>query len=271
MRIFSTADLDYLYTRVKSKYRIDFLNYAQASFERRIERFLGLHHFPNITELADKVCDDAAFFDLFIKEITVNTTEMFRDPGCWKIIREKILPLLAGLPNIRVWHAGCSSGEEIYTMTILLKELGLLEKSKIIASDINKEVIETAKTGKYSKKTLQLNMENYIKAGGKMQLSDYFNETEKDYVMSRDLMENVRFMKFDLSFGTNFSKFDLVICRNVLIYFNKELQEKVFTLFHESLFKKGFIIIGKKESMSYFSGYSSFTEFDAAEKIYQLK
>jgi chemotaxis protein methyltransferase CheR len=229
-----------------------------------------LHHFDSIELLTEKLLADSTFFDLFIKEITVNTTEMFRDASCWKVIREEIIPLVRELPTIRIWHAGCSSGEEVFSMAILLKEEGLLEKSKIIASDLNKDIIECAKKGCYSLKTLELNADNYIQSGGKKNFSDYYSRQENCYLMNSSLLTNVGFMKHDLSSGKEFSKFDIILCRNVMIYFNKNLQENVFSLFQKSLFKRGFIIIGKKESMTYYTNSRMFTETNSIEKIYRL-
>lgn len=261
---------DHLFKSLLLKYKVDLSNYASASLERRLERFLSLHYFESIEKLTEKLLSDNLFFDLFIKEITVNTTEMFRDASSWKVIREQIIPLLKDLPTIRIWHAGCSSGEEVYSMAILLKEEGVLDKAKIIASDLNKEIIESAKKGCYSRKTTELNEENYLQSGGNKKFSDYYVPNDTCYLMDQNLISNVRFMKHDLSSGNEFSKFDIILCRNVMIYFNKDLQEKVFSLFQNSLFKRGFVIIGKKESMTYYSNSRMFSEVNSTEKIYRL-
>lgn len=271
MNNFKTNELNYLFNSVFSKYKVDLSNYALASLERRIERFLSLYFFEDLIGLSDKLIADDKFYDLFIKEITVNTTEMFRDPSCWKSIRENVIPFLRDLPSIRIWHAGCSSGEEVYTMAILLQEEGVFNKSKIIASDLNRDVIESAKKGCYSIKSLELNEENYIHSGGSRSFSDYLKKEGNSYCMNQELLENVRFLRHDLSTGDLFSKFDIIICRNVMIYFNKNLQEKVFSIFQNSLFKKGFVIIGKKESMAYYTNARMFAEVNEIEKIYRLK
>lgn len=264
-------NFDALFYSLNEKYGFDLTCYAVASLQRRLERFLVLHHFENVSLMTEKLLKDPVFFDVFVKEITVNTTEMFRDPGCWSIIRDELLPLLKEMPSIRIWHAGCSSGEEVYSMAILLKEEGLFDKTKIVATDINRQVIHTATEGIYPAKTMELNDENYRKSGGKFSLSDYYTHQGSSIKMNPALLENVRFLKHDLSTGVPFSKFDIIICRNVMIYFNKELQEKVFNIFNQSLFKKGFVVIGKKETMLYYSGYSVFSEQNAVEKIYRLK
>jgi len=268
---FAIKDFTPLFDQLLLKYNIDLFKYASASLERRMERFLALYPFQSIKDFGDKLIADVSFFDLFIKEITVNTTEMFRDPETWRIIRHEIIPLVKENPTIRIWHAGCSSGEEVYSMAILLLEEGVLEKSKIVASDLNKEVLQLARKGIYSLKSIQLNEENYIKAGGKKSFKDYYTKQESSIVLNPSLISDAKFLKHDLSTGTNFSKFDLILCRNVLIYFNKELQERVFNIFQQSLFKKGFIILGKKESMAYYSNINLFNEFDMNEKVYRLK
>lgn len=270
MTKFNPNSLKLLFDKILEKYNTDLSMYAMASLERRLERFLSLCHFDSLEKLTDKLIEDNLYFDFFIKEITVNTTEMFRDPTCWKIIREKILPSLKDLPTIRIWHAGCSSGEEVFSMAILLKEIGLFDKAKTIASDLNKDVIENAKQGIYSLKSLPINEENYIKSGGSFTLNKYYTVKDNLMIMNPDLLEHVKFMRHDLSTGNAFSKFDIILCRNVMIYFNKTLQENVFLLFQNSLFKNGFIVIGKKESMAYYSNIRKFLEYNEPEKIYKL-
>lgn len=271
MRTIDQEKLEQLFSALKSRYNIDLSNYAPASLSRRLERFINLFPFESERALEEKLLNDRQLFEQFIKEITVNTTEMFRDPSCWEAIRAEIVPIAAAHQNLRIWHAGCSSGEEVYSMAILLEEEGLLEKTKIIASDVNREVMQTAMNGKYSLKGLETNSDNYKKSGGKYVLEDYIETGKGFYQMKNGLLRNVQFMKHDLSSGTAFSKFDIILCRNVMIYFNKALQETVFRLFHQSLFKKGMIVIGKKESMAYYSGVSSFIECNPSEKIYKLK
>lgn len=259
-----------LFDKVLMRYNTDLSMYAMASLDRRLERFLSFNHFTSTENLIDKLINDSVYFDYFIREITVNTTEMFRDPSCWEFLRNDVLPDLKHLPSIRIWHAGCSSGEEVYSMAILLHELGLLDKSKIIATDLNKKVIEDAKNGIYSKKNMIINEENYLKSGGNSSLSNYYNDDKSNVVMKQDLLKNVQFMRYDLSTGKLFSKFDMIMCRNVMIYFNKELQENVFSLFQKSLFKNGYLVIGKKESMAYYTSSKKFTEYNSTEKIFKL-
>lgn len=270
MTKFDTDSLEFLFNKVLKKYNTNLSLYAIASLERRLERFLSLYHFESIYQLTDKLIDDIKYYDFFIKEITVNTTEMFRDPTCWKIIRDEILPSLKELPTIRIWHAGCSSGEEVFSMAILLKELGLFDKAKTIASDLNKEVIENAKQGVYSLKSLSINEENYIKSGGTFSFNNYYTKQDNIIKMDCSLLDNVKFMRHDLSTGIAFSKFDIILCRNVMIYFNKQLQENVFQMFQKSLFKNSFMIIGKKESMAYYTKAREFSEYNESEKIYKL-
>src|ERR1035437_3808521 len=157
---------------VKDTYNFDFGNYAITSFKRRIERVLSVFNCKNVDELIIKIKEDKMFFESFLKEITVNTTEMFRDPSFWRKLREEVLPVIATHQNIRIWHAACSSGEEVYSMAILLKEMGLLDRAQIIASDINQDVLEVAKKGTYPMRNMEQNQSNYERFGGKGKLQD---------------------------------------------------------------------------------------------------
>ncbi|MGZ3865543.1 MAG: CheR family methyltransferase [Bacteroidia bacterium] len=271
MNNFILTEYDNLLIAINEKHGLNLREYARASMERRLDRFVKLNHIQDMEGLSQRIINDPEYYDYFIKEITVNTTEMFRDPGCWKELRNTVLPLLSDLPSIRIWHAGCSSGEEVFSMAILLKELNLYDRTKIVATDLNKDILQRAKSGEYSLKALQLNKENYKLSGGNEEFTKYFTSADASYKMNSELLENVTFLKHDLSSGNPFSKFDLILCRNVLIYFNKQLQESVFDLFTRSLFKKGFLLIGKKESMAYFSKISQFSEYNFDEKIYRAK
>lgn len=270
MNKFTASELELLFEDILKKYKTDLSLYATASLERRLDRFFTLNYTGSATQLRQKLLSEPEYYDFFIREITVNTTEMFRDPGCWKILREQILPSLQHLPTIRIWHAGCSSGEEVYSMAILLKETGLLHKTNIVASDLNRKVMEVAKNGIYALKSFDVNSENYVASGGPGNLSDYYTVYDNQVHMHKELIEHVRFTRHDLSTGEPFSKFDLILCRNVMIYFNKALQEKVFSLFHSSLFKNGYLLIGKKETMSYYTCSREFNSFNEQERIYRL-
>ena len=266
------SDLRDLIEAIKSKYEFDFSHYAMASFQRRIHRALTIYELPGVDILINRLSEDENFFNQFLKEITVNTTEMFRDPSFWRSMRDEILPQLRHLERIRIWHAGCSSGEEVYSLSILMKEAGLDHKAQVYASDINADVLTSAREGKYSTRNLKLNAENYQRFGGLYKLDSYIRDTSGHYYfMDPALIENVRFITHDLVSGDVITKFDLILCRNVMIYFDKTLQDKVARLFYDSLFKKGFLVIGAKESLRWSVVAKKFDVVNDNEKIYQVR
>lgn len=255
---------------VHKVYNFDFSNYAFSSLQRRLNRIITLYKFKSVDDLIEKISTDKIFFGEFLEEITVNTTEMFRDPEMWRILRQTILKKIEHKSFINIWHAGCSSGEEVFSMAILLKELGIYDKCKLLATDINKSVIERAKSGIYAMRNMELNSENYLRAGGKSSLENYFEVENSTAIMHSDLLSNVSFRVHNLAMDTHFAKFDIILCRNVLIYFDKDLQERVFNLFTNSLLKQGYFIIGSKESMIWSSFNSKYKLINNKEKIYQM-
>jgi chemotaxis protein methyltransferase CheR len=264
------ADLRKITELVKEKYNYDFTNYAMSSFRRRILRIMELYKFSAPDILIRRLQDDPRFFDEFISEITVNVTEMFRDPSFWRVLRDQIIPnILLNHNTISIWHAGCSSGEEVFSMAIMLKEMGILHKAKIIATDIDKVILEKAKQGHYSIKNMELNEKNYIRFEGQKSFTDYFKEVNGKAVMDKSLVENVSFREHDLVQGIVFNKFDLILCRNVMIYFNQSLQNEVLKKLHESLFKYGYLVIGSKESLIWCEIANKFIVVNNEEKVYK--
>ena len=260
-----------LVTSVKTKYNFDFGEYAISSFKRRLLRVLEVYKLSNMQSLTDKIVSDKVFYEKFLKEITVNTTEMFRDPSLWKMLKEKVFPELSQLSSIRIWHSACSTGEEVFSMCIALKECGLLEKSRLVASDINEDVIKVAQSGKYPLRNMALNSENYLNGDGKKNLTDYYKVVGDQACMNLDLTSNVLYRKFDLVMGEPFSKFDLILCRNVLIYFNVGLQDRVIGMFLKSMMPNAFLSIGSKESIAFCKSVALFDQFSFEEKIYRKK
>ncbi len=264
------ADVRRLTDLVKQKYNYDFKDYAMSSFKRRIKRLLDLYKFKNVDKLISVLETNTDFFEEFISEITVNVTEMFRDPTFWKILKEQILPnILLQHEKLNIWHAGCSSGEEVYSMAITLHEMGILDRTKLIATDLDTAIIKKAQHGGYSMKNMELNRKNYTRYGGTDSLDTYFKEVNGEAVMDKSLMQNVSFRRHDLVQGAVFSKFDLVLCRNVMIYFNQALQNTVLNRLHESLFKYGYLAIGSKESLIWCEISSKFIVVNNEEKIYK--
>lgn len=251
------------------KHQLDFRNYAKSSLSRRLTRIMTVNVLNTKEELI-KYIEHITNIDKFIEEVTVNTTEMFRDPSFWYLLKHKILPELSTHQNIKIWHAGCSSGEEVVSLQILLHEMGLRDKVTAYASDIDKSILEKAQKSEYALKNLALNEDNYKKAGGEFELKKYFKETSAfTYRFDEKLLENVTFKKFDLVKDVNYSKFDLILCRNVLIYFDFDLQEQVILKFITNLFSQGFIAIGQKETILSTKIMSEMFLFDGAEKIYR--
>lgn len=270
MRDIEIAELRNLTQVVKDTYNYDFTNYAMSSFKRRIQRVLDVFKMNSVAELIKKLQEDRSFFHDFVSEITVNVTEMFRDPSFWRVARDHIIPnVLLNADTISIWHAGCSSGEEVFSMAIMLKEMGLLHKSRIIATDIDTAVLDRAKSGVYVLKNMELNEKNYIRYQGTGSLTDYYEVRDGKAYMDKSLVANVSWRQHNLVNGPVFNKFDLVLCRNVMIYFNQTLQNEVLKRLHESLFKYGYLAIGSKESLIWCEIANKFIVVNNEEKIYK--
>ncbi len=264
------ADLRRITQSVMNRYGYDFTDYAMSSFKRRIQRILELFKIPTVDQLIKRIESEPVFFEVFLSEITVNVTEMFRDPSFWREVRDHIIPnILLNHETFSIWHAGCSSGEEVFSMAILLREMGILEKVNIIASDIDKPILAKAEKGEYVIKNMELNEKNYIRFQGRASLKDYYEEKNGKVIMDPSLIEKVSFRKYDLVKGSAFNKFDLILCRNVMIYFNQNLQNNVLKKFHESLFKYGYLAIGSKESLIWCEVANKFIIANNEEKIYK--
>lgn len=249
MMEFENKDLGAIINYVRDYRGVDFSSYAQGSLNRRILRFFEINRLSGLSEFQQKIRTDREFGDFFINEITVNVTEMFRDPSFWIYIRDHIIPKLNNRPVIRIWHAACSTGEEIYSMGILLKEAGIDNKVRITATDLNENALEQARKGVYRKKNQTLNQKNYETFNGTGDFSKYFKDEDNTVVFDNNLIKHVEFLKHDLTSEQQLSKYDLIICRNVLIYFNFNLQDKVLQLFYNSLKPNSYLGIGSKESI----------------------
>lgn len=248
---------------------VDFSNYALSSFRRRITRFLEINKIRDFENFIDTIINNQVYGDNLIKEITVNVTEMFRDPSFWIVLRDIILPKLSTRPVINIWHAACSTGEEVYSMAILLKESGLLKRSRIVATDLNTDVLKTAAEGVYNLKNQETNIKNYERFHGMKELSSYYEVIGNTIQFDRQLTDSVDFQRHNLSQDGPFSVFDLIICRNVLIYFNSELQEKVIQTFEKSLSEGSYLGIGSKESISWCKASRFFEVASIEENIYK--
>lgn len=263
------ADLKKITTILHSKYGYDFRDYAMSSFKRRVLRILELYNLT-VDSLLRRITEQPDFLPNFLDEITVNTTECFRDPSFWRLLRQEIIPSIRlNNPQFRILHAGCSSGEEVLSMTILLHEMGILGDVNITATDIDTLILEKAKSATYPIKNMEVNEKNYIRFEGRSTLKDYYREENGKAVFDRRLLENVTFKKFDLVTGEIFNKFDLVLCRNVMIYFNQKLQNEVLKKLHGSLFNYGYLCIGNKESVIWCDYANRFITVNHEEKIFK--
>ena len=253
--------LDKLISEVFDHYGYDFGGYSRASFKRRIDRIYELDGFAHFREFLAKITNDTEYFTRLVEEITVNVTEMFRDPIFYKTLREEILPALAAKPFIRIWHAGCSTGQEVYSMAILLQELNLLQKSIIYATDINHTVLETAKNGVFPLRLMKEYAENYRDSGGKKDFSDYYTANYGLAKFDENLSKKMVYSQHSLVSDRSFNEFDLILCRNVLIYFDKELQDRALQLFDDSLARLGYLALGTKETLKYTTVHKKYEQF----------
>ncbi len=252
-----------------TKYGYDFSNYAVSSFKRRILMVLKKYGLKNVDKLIQKILFDPAFFEQFVLDITVNTTEMFRDPSFYKALKQQVVPVLATKPEFNVWHAACSTGEEVISVAILLDQEGILNKAKIYATDINTVVLQKAATAAFPVRNLDFYRENYEKTEFPGDLSDYYTIENGMMQFDKRLIQNVKFKHHDLARDVHFYKFDLILCRNVMIYFNQELQNRVFELLHNSLFMNGFLCLGAKESLIWCKIADKFETVNTHEKIFR--
>ncbi|SIR26132.1 CheR family methyltransferase [Pontibacter lucknowensis] len=262
-------EVEALIKEIHTQYGYDFSGYARASVYRRIKRFLGQKHLQSIDELRKFLFTDSFFFENFLQEVTVNVTEMFRDPTFFKSLRENVLPILSTYPFIKVWDAGCSTGEELFSLAILLEEEGLLSRTKIYATDINQKVLRQAKDGIFSATHMTAYTAAYYAAGGKRDFAEYYTSNYGSVKFNSSLVKNVVFYPHNLATDTSFNEFHLIVCRNVLIYFNRALQERVYQLFDESLVSLGYLALGKKETLAMSEISSKYNFVDKNNRIYR--
>ncbi|WP_238386613.1 CheR family methyltransferase [Chitinophaga rupis] len=262
-------ELDLLLDELFRSYGYDFTNYARASLKRRVSRLMIIDRFPSFAELLYRVRQDPAYLTRMVEELTVNVTEMFRDPQVFKTIREEVLPILATHPFIRIWHAGCATGEEVYSMAILLDEANLLHKSLLYATDLNPTAIENIRKGVFPISEMKQYSENYILSGGKHDFSKYYTAKYNWAKFDDRLKAKMIVATHNLVSDRSFNEFVLIFCRNVLIYFDKYLQDNVLTLFDDSLEKLGFLVLGSKENLRFSPIARKFKQLENRERIWR--
>ena len=251
------------------RYHYDFRHYAQASVKRRLKQARDQLGFRNFSALQESLMHDPGMLGIMLGYLTVQVSEMFRDPSYFRAIREKVAPHLRTYPSLKVWIAGCSSGEELYSLVILFREEGLEDRTIFYATDINQDALAKAEAGIYDLDRLKLFTENHRKSGGKSSLSDYYSAAYGKASFDRSLRNQVVFSDHSLVTDAVFAEMQLISCRNVLIYFDRPLQDRAIDLFSDSLARKGFLGLGSKESLRFSAHSGAFTEWVRDEKIYQ--
>jgi chemotaxis protein methyltransferase CheR len=264
-------ELQLLIDAIYLKYHYDFRGYAQASLKRRMTAALTHFRCHTFSQLQDEVLHEPAAFPALLDVLTVPVSEMFRDPGYFRALRQLIVPVMRTYPSLKVWVAGCSTGEEVYSLAILLREEGLLSRTLIYATDINPHTLQKASAGVYDVTRIAGFTEAHRKSGGNTSLSDYYTAAYGRAVFDKSLKEHIVFSDHSLATDSVFAEVQLVSCRNVLIYFNRELQDRAVGLFRDALCRKGFLGIGSKESLRFSAHLGSFSTLAPGERIYQKR
>lgn len=263
------VEIDTLLHGIHSRYGYDFAHYSRASLKRRLQRALVHTRLTRFSELLDRLFHDAKSFDEFLKIMSISVTEMFRDPEFYQALRKQVVPLLKTYPFIKIWHAGCATGEEVYSMALLLHEEGFLDRARIYATDFNKHSLDTAASGVYPAKQMEVYAANYRLAGGKSYLSDYYSDGYELAKVKDFLKEHITFSYHNLVTDGVFGEMNVICCRNVLIYFDRTLQDQVLEKFSESLRHSGFLCLGNRESLNFTTVRPLFVAVDKAQRIYQ--
>jgi chemotaxis protein methyltransferase CheR len=262
-------ELALLLEGVFRRYGFDFREYAPASLHRRVWRRAHAERLETLSALQDRLLHDPQCMERLLLDLSINVTSMFRDPTFYAAFRQKVVPQLRTYPFTRIWIAGCSSGEEVYSLAIILDEVGLYDRARIYATDINESVLERARAGVFPLEKMKEYTQNYLKAGGTRAFSEYYLAAYDGAQFQRSLIENVVFAQHNLVSDRSFNEFNVIICRNVMIYFDRTLQNRVHQLFYESLSHLGVLGLGHKEAI-HFSPYESrYEELDALEKLYR--
>ena len=251
------------------QYGLDFRNYSYASLRRRVRNTMVSEGLPTVTALLDRVLHDASAMERLLLQLSVNVTAMFRDPTFFRSFRENVVPLLRSHPFIRVWHVGCATGEEVYSMAILLEEEGLYDRARIYATDMNEAVLAEARKGIFPAGAMREYARNYELAGGRGALADYYTARYDFAILRQALRRNMVFAHHNLATDGSFNEFNVILCRNVMIYFDRTLQGRVHRLLYASLRRFGVLALGRKESLKGTAHEHDYAPVDRTEKIYR--
>lgn len=262
-------ELPLLLEAIRLRYGYDFRDYAPASLKRRIRRLMQLEQLSTVSAVQDRVVHDAECMSRLLDAVSVDVTAMFRDPTFYRVLREKVIPGLRDLPIIRIWHAGCCAGQEVYSMAILLHEEGLLGRAKLYATDINERLLAQGKEAIFPIKHMRDYTANYQKAGGQGQFSDYYTAKHDSVILRDFLRSNIVWAAHNLVTDASFNEFQVILCRNVMIYFNSDLQGRVHKLLYGSLADAGVLGLGRGESLQFTPYEDRYELLDGVEKLYR--
>jgi chemotaxis protein methyltransferase CheR len=263
-------EVDLFIQAMQRRHGYDFSQYAPASLKRRVLQLVEQLESRTISGLIERLMHEPHLLPQLLDGLTVPASDMFRDPAAFRGLREQVLPLLASYPQINIWQAGCAHGQEVYSLAILLEEAGLYERTQIFATDLSERALHEAQEGIYPAREAQQWSRNYQAAGGKHSLADYYSARYNLLKLDHRLRRNVTFAQHNLVSDGVFCEAHLILCRNVMIYFSNTLQDRVLSLFHDSLVRGGFLCIGMRESLDYATTATSFTPFDERLRIYRL-
>ncbi|MDI7742986.1 protein-glutamate O-methyltransferase CheR [Lysinibacillus fusiformis] len=266
---YKDLEIDLLLKAVFRLSGYDFRLYNRSSISRRIHNRMRVSNLSTITELTNLIIHDRKYLDQILNDFSINVTEMFRNPTFFKAFRNEVIPKLRDYPEIRIWHAGCATGEEVFSMAILMEEEGLMDKTVIYATDMNEDVLEKAKDGVFPIHKMQAYTKNYQLAGGEESFSKYYKTDRQFAYFHNSLLKNIIFAQHNLVTDQSFNEFHVIICRNVLIYFTQMLQNQVHNLFYESLMLEGFLGLGDKETLRFIDIMPNYNEVNGNERIYQ--
>lgn len=262
-------EVDLLLEGIFRHYNLDFRSYAPSTLRRRIRHHMARAHVHSVTGLLDRVLHDRVAMDQLLADLSVNVTSMFRDPSFFLAFRNEVVPRLCTYPFVRIWHAGCATGEEVYSMCILLHEAGLLPRTRIYATDLSANALDVARRGIFPLARMQEYTKNYIAAGGTRSFSDYYSTAYDGALFDPKLVNGVLFTQHDLAVDGSFAEFNVIVCRNVLIYFGRDLKERVLSLFLGSLMPLGVLCLGYRETLRTTRAEEHFTTLSEQESIYR--
>ncbi|AOP34066.1 chemotaxis protein CheR [Leptospira tipperaryensis] len=267
----SEIEINLLLEAIYQKYGYDFRQYSEAHIKRRITSRLAISGLKTISEMQFQILHSEQFAYALLQDLSITVTEMFRDPEFYKSLRENVIPILKTYPFIKIWHAGCSSGEEAYSMAILLREEGLYERSMIYATDFNQKVLDKAKAGVFQNDLIKDYTTNYQMSGGTESFSDYYTSNYNMFIMDQSLKKNIVWANHNMVTDNVFAEVHVIFCRNVLIYFKKNLQENIHLLFYKSLVNGGILCLGSKEGLYFTDLKNKYDELDKKQRIFKKK